>query len=153
MGEDNANLGFFKKNYGSRSKKGEFLRFELSHNLLRCRFPNISGGYKLRNRYFKGCLAPKDITHIRQQGAQRAVCYLFEGFMDYLSFLTIRVNNNPEGPRTEEQDYMVLNSVTNLSKAEQLLRPYTLAQTSASIVKKISTMLEFIWLFNLLREL
>ena len=45
--------------------------------------------------------------------------------MDYLSFLTIRVNNNPEEPRTEEQDYMVLNSVTNLSKAEQLLRPYS----------------------------
>lgn len=88
-------------------------------------FPNISGGYELRNRYFKGCLAPKDITHIRQQDKQRAVCYLFEGFMDYLSFLTIRVNNNPEEPRTDEQDYMVLNSVTNLSKAEQLLRPYT----------------------------
>ena len=88
-------------------------------------FPNISGGYELRNRYFKGCLAPKDITHIRQQGEQRGVCYLFEGFMDYLSFLTIRVNNNPEEPRTNEQDYMVLNSVTNLSKAEQLLQPYT----------------------------
>ncbi len=85
----------------------------------------MSGGYELRNRYFKGCLAPKDITHIRQQGKQRDVCYLFEGFMDYLSFLTIRVNNNPEEPRTNEQDYMVLNSVTNLSKAEQLLRPYT----------------------------
>ena len=88
-------------------------------------FPNISGGYELRNRYFKGCLAPKDITHILQQGEQRDVCYLFEGFMDYLSFLTIRVNNNPEEPRTSEQDYMVLNSVSNLSKAEQLLRPYT----------------------------
>ena len=88
-------------------------------------FPNISGGYELRNRYFKGCLAPKDNTHIRQHGEQRAVCYLFEGFMDYLSFLTIRVNNNPEEPRTNEQDYMVLNSVTNLSKAEQLLRPYS----------------------------
>ena len=88
-------------------------------------FPNMAGGYELRNRYFKGCIAPKDITHIRQQGEQRAACYLFEGFMDYLSFLTIRVNNNPEEPRTNEQDYMVLNSVTNLSKAEQLLRPYS----------------------------
>ena len=88
-------------------------------------FPNISGGYELRNRYFKGCLAPKDITHIRQQGEQRDVCYLFEGFMDYLSFLTIRENNNPEEPRTNEQDYMVLNSVTNLSKAERLLRSYS----------------------------
>ena len=88
-------------------------------------FLNTAGGYELRNRYFKGCLAPKDITHIQQQGEQRDVCYLFEGFMDYLSFLTIRMNNNPEEPRTGEQDYMVLNSVTNLSKAEQLLRPYS----------------------------
>ena len=88
-------------------------------------FPNMAGGYELRNRYFKGCLAPKDITHIQQQGELRDVCYLFEGFMDYLSFLTIRMNNNPEEPRTSEQDYIVLNSVTNLSKAKQLLRPYT----------------------------
>ena len=27
-------LSFFRKNYGSRSKKSEFLRFELSHNAL-----------------------------------------------------------------------------------------------------------------------
>ena len=88
-------------------------------------FPNMAGGYELRNRYFKGCLAPKDITHIRQQGEPRATCYIFEGFMDYLSYLTIRVNNHPEEPRIEAQDYMVLNSVTNLSKAERLLRPYS----------------------------
>ena len=88
-------------------------------------FPNMAGGYELRNRYFKGCLAPKDITHIRQQGEPRAACYIFEGFMDYLSYLTIRVNDHPEEPRIEAQDYMVLNSVTNLSKAERLLRPYS----------------------------
>ena len=29
-------------------------------------FPNISGGYEIRNRYFKGCIAPKEISHIRQ---------------------------------------------------------------------------------------
>lgn len=88
-------------------------------------FPNIAGGHELRNRYFKGCLAPKDITHIRHDGEPRTACYLFEGFMDYLSFLTMRVNNDHEKPRTDEQDYMVLNSLTNLSKAEQQLHPYT----------------------------
>ena len=25
-------------------------------------FPNISGRYEIRNRYFKGCIAPKDIS-------------------------------------------------------------------------------------------
>ena len=88
-------------------------------------FPNISGGYELRNRYFKGGLAPKDITHIRQQGEQRDACYLFEGFMDYLSFLSIRVRNNPQCPRLTTQDYIILNSVSNLAKAEGILADYS----------------------------
>lgn len=87
-------------------------------------FPNMAGGYEVRNRHFKGCVAPKDITHIRQQGEQPNVCYLFEGFMDYLSFLTMRVNNNPQQPRLTEQDYMVLNSVSNLARAENILETY-----------------------------
>ncbi len=88
-------------------------------------FPNMAGGYEVRNRYFKGCVAPKDITHIRQQDEQRHMCYLFEGFMDYLSFLTIRVGNNPQYPRLDTQDYIILNSVSNLAKAESILATYT----------------------------
>lgn len=88
-------------------------------------FPNMAGGYEVRNRYFKGCIAPKDICHIRQQGEPRNVCYLFEGFMDYLSFLTIRVKNNPQYPRLDTQDYIILNSVSNLTKAESILATYT----------------------------
>ena len=88
-------------------------------------FPNMAGGYEVRNRYFKGCVAPKDITHIRQQDGQRCMCYLFEGFMDYLSFLTIRVRNNPQHPRLDTQDYVILNSVSNLAKAESILETYT----------------------------
>lgn len=88
-------------------------------------FPNMAGGYEVRNRYFKGCVAPKDITHIRQQGEPRSMCYLFEGFMDYLSFLTIRVRNNPQCPRLTTQDYIILNSVSNLAKAVGVLANYT----------------------------
>ena len=88
-------------------------------------FPNMARGYEVRNRYFKGCVAPKDITHIRQQKEPRTVCYLFEGFMDSLSFLTIRVKNNPQHPRLNAQDYVILNSVSNLSKAESILATYT----------------------------
>ena len=88
-------------------------------------FPNMAGGYEVRNRYFKGCVAPKDITHIRQSGEPRNVCYLFEGFMDYLSFLTIRVKNNPQYSRLTTQDYIILNSVSNLAKAEGILATYS----------------------------
>lgn len=50
-------------------------------------FPNKTGGYEVRNQFFKGCIAPKDISHIRQQGEPKNTCFIFEGFMDYLSFL------------------------------------------------------------------
>lgn len=56
-------------------------------------FPNVAGGYEVRNRFFKGCIAPKDISHIRQHGEPREKCLVFEGMMDYLSFLTLRMRN------------------------------------------------------------
>ena len=87
-------------------------------------FPNILGGYEIRNRYFKGCIAPKDITHIRQQGEPKDTCYVFEGFMDYLSFLTLRLESCPQCPDFDRQDYMVLNSVANVSKALYPLGSY-----------------------------
>jgi len=86
-------------------------------------FPNRSGGYEIRNKFFKGCIAPKDITHIRQE-QPRETCCLFEGFMDYLSFLTLRLERCPNCPDLDGQDYIVLNSTSNLSKAIRPLGGY-----------------------------
>ena len=86
-------------------------------------FPNRSGGYEIRNKLFKGCIAPKDITHIRQEQTKET-CYLFEGFMDYLSFLTLRLERCPDRPELDGQDYIVLNSTSNLSKAIHPLGDY-----------------------------
>ena len=86
-------------------------------------FPNRSGGYEIRNKFFKGCIAPKDITHIRQE-QPKETCYLFEGFMDYLSFLTLRLERCPDHPGLDGQDYVVLNSTSNLSKAIRPLGGY-----------------------------
>jgi len=86
-------------------------------------FPNRSGGYEIRNKFFKGCIAPKDITHIRQEQT-RETCCLFEGFMDYLSFLTLRLERCPDRPDLDGQDYIVLNSTSNLSKAIRPLGGY-----------------------------
>ena len=77
----------------------------------------MAGGYEIRNRYFKGCIAPKDITHIRHEGRRNDTCFVFEGFMDYLSFLTIRTKKCPQMPCLDWQDYIILNSVSNLHKA------------------------------------
>ena len=78
----------------------------------------------MRNRFFKGCITPKDISHIRQQGEPREKCRVFEGMMDYLSFLTLRMKNCPTMPNLDEQDYIILNSVSNVSKAIDALHGY-----------------------------
>ena len=87
-------------------------------------FPNIDGGYEVRNSFFKGCIAPKSITHIRQQGEPKDTCFVFEGFMDYLSFLTIRVEKSPNMPCLDGQDYLILNSTSKVNKAIDALGGY-----------------------------
>ena len=77
-------------------------------------FLNDKGGYELRSKYFKGCTS-KDITSITQN---KNHCLLFEGFMDYLSFLTIKnIKNCPV-------DVIVLNSLANLPKVKNTLESY-----------------------------
>ena len=87
-------------------------------------FPNVAGGFEVRNRFFKGCIAPKDISHICQQGEPREKCLVFEGMMDYLSFLTLRMRNCPIIPNLDGQDYIILNSIANVSKAIDVLHRY-----------------------------
>ena len=83
-------------------------------------FPNIAGGYEIRNPFFKGCIAPKDISHFYAEEPKN-VCFVFEGFMDFLSFMTLRRKENDGQKR---QDYLVLNSVSNIQKALEPLSHY-----------------------------
>ena len=83
-------------------------------------FPNIAGGYEIRNPFFKGCIAPKDISHFYAEEPKK-VCFLFEGFMDFLSFMTLR---RKENDGLKRQDYLVLNSVSNVHKALEPLSHY-----------------------------
>ena len=77
-------------------------------------FQNDKGGYELRSKYFKGCTS-KDITSVKRNNDH---CLLFEGFMDYLSFLTIQKKQNAP------VDVIVLNSLTNLPKVKSNLTAY-----------------------------
>ena len=75
-------------------------------------FRNRSGGLELRNRFFKGCIPPKDIS-LKRNGTD--VCAVFEGFMDYLSAMQLGIIAS---------DWLVLNSVSNVEKALQVLGDY-----------------------------
>ena len=75
-------------------------------------FRNDAGGWELRNRYFKGCTSKAPTT----RRGDYPSCLVFEGFMDYLSFLTLK--RNPAPPH----NIAVLNSVTNLVKSRSVHR-------------------------------
>ena len=68
-------------------------------------FRNDAGGWELRNARFKGCISPKHITTLDNSSDTVLV---FEGFMDFLSYLTLKKTPRPA------VDSAVLNSVVNL---------------------------------------
>lgn len=84
-------------------------------------FPNEAGGYEIRNPYYKGCIAPKAVS-LATQGQTDSVC-LFEGFIDYLSFLTLQKQERLSVPYYGA-DLLVLNSVNNLPKVLPRLKSY-----------------------------
>jgi len=83
-------------------------------------FPNIAGGYEIRNPFFKGGITPKDISLFHNEESKQS-CFVFEGFMDFLSFMTLR---RKENDGLKQQDYLVLNSVSNVKKALEPLSHY-----------------------------
>lgn len=85
-------------------------------------FPNIAGGYEMRSPYYKGCIAPKEISMVTTAKSSLACC-LFEGFMDFLSYLTL-VKQEKLLPPCNQPDLIVLNSVSNLAKALSRLKAY-----------------------------
>jgi len=78
-------------------------------------FENLSGGYEIRNPFFKSSLGAKDMSLIKGSGAGDAVM-VFEGFMDFLSKLTL--DNIQEYPA----DALILNSVSYTEKAILFIR-------------------------------
>ncbi len=82
-------------------------------------FQNNSGGYELRNSFFKGSTHPKDITIIRNKGV---IINLFEGFFDFLSYQTLIKKSE-----CVNEDYCILNSLSFLNKAKEIIIQYSSA--------------------------
>ncbi len=78
-------------------------------------FQNVAAGYEIRSRFFKGCVPPKDVSLVKMENSPADVCSIFEGFMDFLSTVTLGL---------ETGDCLVLNSVANVEKAMRYLDDY-----------------------------
>jgi DNA primase len=79
-------------------------------------FKNDSGGYEIRNPYFKASSSPKDITTIKNKAKEAIV---FEGFFDFLSFMTIHKNQ-----ASGKNDFVILNSVSFFEKARPFMEQH-----------------------------
>lgn len=88
-------------------------------------FPNKSGGFEVRNPYYKGCIKNKDVSVFYHTNGmtQEHIC-VFEGFMDFLSYMTLRKKGNKEICVDSMVDVLVMNSVANLRKSMDFLDPY-----------------------------
>ena len=76
-------------------------------------FKNDSGGYEIRNKYSKICLGKKDVSMIKNGSENLKI---FEGFFDFLSFKNIEKSLSDE-----KSDYIILNSVSMISKIKNSL--------------------------------
>ncbi|WP_228373905.1 toprim domain-containing protein [Epilithonimonas tenax] len=79
-------------------------------------FKNDSGGYEIRNKYSKICLGKKDVSTIKNRSEN---VNIFEGFFDFLSFKNIE-----KSLENESSDYVILNSVSMVSKIKNSLKNY-----------------------------
>lgn len=93
------------------------IRYELNDKIYYgIGFKNDSGGYEIRNPYFKTSSSPKDITTIKNKAKEAVV---FEGFFDFLSFIAIHKNQ----PATES-NFVILNSVSFFEKARPFMEQH-----------------------------
>ena len=82
-------------------------------------FFNNSGGVEVRNKYAKLCLGRKDVTLIKNDLNTLREVIVFEGFFDFLTYLTIK-----DFIRDESADYLILNSTEMFFKVENELKSY-----------------------------
>lgn len=82
-------------------------------------FENLSGGWELRNSFYKGSLLKKDISIINLNNYQEKNMnvVVFEGFFDALSFVEMK--------RFFEGDLLVMNSISLLNKTKEHLKNYS----------------------------
>lgn len=85
-------------------------------------FLNRSGGYELRNSWFKGSSSPKDISLIKTHPKSLRLS-VFEGFTDFLSALTFSDIRFKKA--TTQTDFLVLNSLSFLTREIPMLRSYS----------------------------
>lgn len=81
-------------------------------------FENKSGGYELRNNWFKGSSTPKDVSFIDNDSNK---LYVVEGFIDFLSIEQLKSKTPAFGT---DADFLILNSLSFMQRSQALLKSH-----------------------------
>ena len=65
------------------------------------------------------------VSLVKAEGSPVDVCSVFEGFMDFLSYLTLKQTDDSAICINAPCDYLVMNSVSNLKRTLTYLQKYT----------------------------
>ena len=76
-------------------------------------FLNDSGGFEIRNKFFKGSIGKKDVALIKPTKEAKTL-KIYEGFIDFLSYLELTKN------RKIDAHFLILNSVSLLERVVEL---------------------------------
>ncbi len=128
---ENPNLKRYLHDRGLSSKIYNYIkevRFTLGDKkLYAIGFKNLSGGFELRNSFYKGSLLKKDISILNLNSNLQDISNLqykniksvavFEGFMDALSFIEMQ--------KSFTGDILVMNSIALLNKSMEHLKNYS----------------------------
>ena len=88
-------------------------------------FMNILGGMEIRNPFFKGAYGVKAPSIIRVEKERRSsACCVFEGFMDFLSYETLKSRNDDKIVQSIPCDCIILNSTSLVKKAIPFILVY-----------------------------
>lgn len=77
---------------------------------------NISGGWELRNPYFKNAASPKDFSYFN---TGKEMLSITEGMFDFFSLLMLY----PRLPH--KSDFLILNSVSFINRIQKVVLPYS----------------------------
>lgn len=92
----------------------EFINRKTGKTYFAAGIKNLSGGYEIRNPFFKSSIGKKDMTLIKGDEDTKTIS-VFEGFMDFLTYLT------DEKITKTKEDILILNSLSFQQQAKIFL--------------------------------
>lgn len=104
------------------------VHYKLKHNnkhYYGVAFLNIECGMEVRNKFFKRCIGKKTFSYIVENPqAVSNQCCVFEGFFDFLTYMTLKKIKNLALCIESNTDYIILNSVSNVRRSFEILEDY-----------------------------